>query len=205
MAIQISEAPAAGLRLVLETLSLPDQPFQSQPAVPGAVRAPAGPVAAAAPLDPVRKPYPVFTATIRRLFGGGGLKSAQLTAWQYVIQAGETARSVAEVAVADFTGEPEEGLVYASEQPPSYGDALIAAIEDAKTRPEVTVRDYELRVLRVPDLDVLAIWLHGENEELLRLVRGKRATLAAPGWVGEARLLEALNPLAEIRQTANDR
>jgi hypothetical protein len=199
MAIQIATAPALGLEIVRQTLPLPN--FQLV-----ALGAEGAPAANVQPQQEVKAPYPIYTATIDGL-AGGGLSSAQLTAWQYVIESGGVVESTAEVAVADFNADPEVALDYASEQPASYAQALLAAVDDANARPEsaAAAGDFELRILRVPSLYILAIWLQRAGEDVLRLVRGSRAGLVAGRWVTETEFLQAIRPLAEIRQLATDR
>jgi hypothetical protein len=199
MTIQLATAPALGLEIVRQTLPLPNLQLVGL----GAEGAPA---ANLQPRHEVKAPYPIYTATIDGLYAGGGLSSAELTAWQYVIESGGVAESTAEVAVADFNADPEVALDYASEQPASYTQALLAAVDDANARPESTAAsNFELRILRVPGMNILAIWLQRAGEDVLRLVRGSRAGLVAGRWVTETEFLEAIRPLAEVRRNASDR
>ena len=122
------------------------------------------------------------------------LAAAHLTGWQYVLLAGPKADLV--------DGVVEVSLVADGETPPlsvdtryqrAYAEAINSTIALAETVPG----DYGLRMLRVPSVYLVAVWLHGGPAgDLLFPVPPAPSMLRAHPMFTVAALTEALRPLA---------
>ena len=87
----------------------------------------------------------------------------------------------------------------------SYGDddsVLLRHLRKPAARRDM--REYELRVLRIPQVHLLALWYHSKNEELMRILplHGQRSE---PRWVSWKTLLPELRVVSESRAQFDDR
>ena len=187
MTIQISPGPEEGTSVVQSNLILP----KTFGAVVGAEDTPRG-------IRRIDKPYPVFSADLEDVLDDNRLlQSARLTSWQYVIFEDEKVVALAEVA----DGRP---LRYASRQSSSVAEAVLKAIADAEKLDSVQKSDYELRILRIPELYLLAVWLHSATSDLLLPVRPFTKTLGDGSSFTEKQVVAALRPLAQVRAATAD-
>ncbi|HEX2831567.1 MAG TPA: hypothetical protein VHW00_01050 [Thermoanaerobaculia bacterium] len=178
MALKIEAAPERGLEVVRENLMLPHHHgFEAMNVIDGE------------PSVRILTPYPIYTARLSSLLAGTFLKSAQVTSWQYVIV--NAGRVLAEVAAA--------GLEFSSLQNGPVADALLDAIRAAENLELTRTKDYELRILRAPELYLLAVWLYSAAESWLLPIRPAPVGLQPGALLSESQLVEALHPLAERR------
>jgi hypothetical protein len=186
MAIHISPAPAEGANVVQRNLTPPRTRAMGMAATTrGSSR--------------TMKPYPIFSADLEDVLDDdpGLLASARLTSWQYVVFEGETVVALAEVTHV-------KPLRYASGQSPVVAEAVLKAIRKAEELDAVEKADYELRILRVPELYLLAVWLHGRSEDLLIPVRPFTKTSSDRVSFSEEQMVEILRPLAQVRFATPD-
>jgi hypothetical protein len=92
------------------------------------------------------------------------LTGAAPVAWQFLVETPTGPVASTEVAL-DATGEPT-AFTQLNEGP--FVQATTAALDTARRVPEVVRGDYELRVLRIPALYLVALWLkdRGGTEDL---------------------------------------
>jgi hypothetical protein len=186
MAIHISPAPAEGANVVLSNLALPQTSAL-------------GMEAAGRRLPRTLKSYPVFSADLEDVLDDdpGLLASARLTSWQYVVFDGKRV-----VALAEVTHRKPPR--YASRQSPVVAEAVVEAIRKAEELDAVKKADYELRILRVPELYLLAVWLHGPSRDLLIPVRPFTKPSSDRATFSEKQMVEILRPLAQVRFATPD-
>jgi hypothetical protein len=103
-----------------------------------------------------------------RIYTGGldavlerGMDGAAFTGWRYLVA--DRGRIVASAELAGNTGEAP--LLNGG----PYVASTAAAIDDLEQLPEVRVSDFELRLLKVPALYVVAAWLVGEQRLVVPL------------------------------------
>lgn len=96
-------------------------------------------------------PHPVYALTLQDLADGRGPEAAEHVAWRFLLQDGE--RVVAAVEVGVTGGEP-----VLNEGP--YVRATADALSALEQLPDAAARDYELRLLKVVALYLVAVWLH---------------------------------------------
>ena len=140
-------------------------------------------------------PHAVYTATLDDALAGGVVARATHTDWRYLVQAGERT-----VALADATTDPAAPAVTQLGEGP-FGPATARAINTPEALPQVRTGHYELRTLRVPALNVVAVWLHGADDLLIPL-EPAGAGLQAGTVYDAARFEEALRAAAAVRAAA---
>ena len=111
------------------------------------------------------QPHQVFTLGLSDLVADNGLTAAQPTGWRYLIQDGATALASAE---AVSTGSGNEHVFSAFNEGP-FVASTAAALSSLQDQPQVAAGSYEPRLLDVPALHAMALWLHatGAGEDLM--------------------------------------
>jgi hypothetical protein len=209
-------APAAGLDLINRHLQrtggsldmlLADHSLHLDDLVQGLgleeVAAPIEPVAlGVAPPPPVRasryraaRPHPIFTASIDDLLDRRLLANAKLTAWQYVVLQGSSPYGVSEIV-----RNPQGGFSYAASYPPECAKSFIRTISRAESSPQVAKYHYELRILRIPTLLTVAVWLHDPRHDLLLPVQPAATVLKGKYRLSEKAFTNLLIPVAQKRR-----
>ncbi|MDI3388128.1 hypothetical protein QIS99_18250 [Streptomyces sp. B-S-A8] len=153
-------APAPALRSVLAALGSPT-----------AVREARTPALRAA-TGPVRPELPLPVHVLDRISPLGGPARTRLTGWRFLLHAGAQA-----VAAADTRLTPD-GWTFSHFFEGPYATATERALRQAEALPA----PYQPRLLSVPELYMLTLWLHGD--------------LAADPGEGTPRPTDLLVPLA---------
>ncbi len=112
------------------------------------------------------QPHQVFTLGLADLVAGRGLDAAKPSGWRYLVQEGDDALAAADT-VATGSGD---GYVFSAFNEGRFVTSTAEAIQAAQAIPEVSRGDFELRLLHVPGLHVMALWLHdiaGDAGDLL--------------------------------------
>lgn len=104
-------------------------------------------------------PHPVYTLGLRALVKGEGVDAAELTGWRYLVQRGEKTVASAELHGTGAGADPR-GLEV-NEGP--FVRATETAIEEVTQLPHLADATYELRLLRIPAVYVVAIWLKADD------------------------------------------
>jgi hypothetical protein len=107
-------------------------------------------------------PHQVFTLGLDDITAGGGLDRARPVGWRYLVQDGGRTVASAETAL-----QPD-GTHHASQ----FTDGPFVAeteraVQAVQRLPHVAAADFEVRLLRVPALYVMALWLHAPATDLL--------------------------------------
>ena len=113
---------------------------------------------AAAPVSlSLAVPHPMYNLGLSDIAGRNPLGKAKLTAGRYLVLEGEQAVATAEAVQPSARAKP----VFSHTNEGPFVASTAAAIEAAEQLPEVKAGSYELAVLRVPALYVMALWLKG--------------------------------------------
>jgi hypothetical protein len=99
-------------------------------------------------------PHDVYSLGLDQLSAGATIQDAEPVGQRFLVVDGDTPVSSAEVT-------PEGGAFQANEGP--FVAATLAAIEQAEQDPELTDGRYELRLLRIPALYLMALWLKDDD------------------------------------------
>ena len=111
------------------------------------------------PAEVLHHPHVVYHLGLEGLVSGKGLRSATPVRWAFLVGTGGAAAGIAEV-----TYDRQE-FSQLNEGP--YASGILDAIARAEDTKEIMEGDFELNVLRIPGIYVIALWLKniltGEN------------------------------------------
>ncbi|MFG3250000.1 hypothetical protein [Streptomyces sp. NPDC048187] len=139
MPLRVPEAPAAALRSVLTALSSPTAVREARtPALLGA-RGPATP----------ELPLPVH---VLDRVPAEGVTATRLTGWRFHIRCGDRAVAAAETMLTP------DGWAFSH----FFEGPYVASTERALRQAESMAQPYQPRLLSVPELYMLTLWLHGD-------------------------------------------
>jgi hypothetical protein len=135
-------------------------------------------------------PHEVFTLGLADLVAGRGLKAAKPTGWRYLVREDDNVLASAEAVLTGTGGD----YAFSAFNEGGFVAATAHAIHAARALPDVGHAAFELRLLHVPGLYVMALWLHeaSGNGDLLIPLAPSPAEAAAGQPVPAARLLEEL-------------
>jgi hypothetical protein len=142
----------------------------------------------------ITAPHDVYTLGLDALADGKGLDTAEPVARRVLIM-----RSDEPVATAELD-DPEGSTGMSATEGP-FTEATATTISEVESWPAVAEGDYELRVLRLPALYFMALWLKDEsgNEDLI-------VPLApAPAGIEPGRSYDEGELLGELRERARSR
>jgi hypothetical protein len=136
-------------------------------------------------------PHDVYTLGLDQLAGGAALGDARPVGRRFLVMDADDAIASAEVA-------PGGGGFQSNEGP--FVVATAAAIRDAESDPELADGLYELRLLRIPAIYLVALWLkddHGDADVLIPLS-------PAPAALETGRRYRPAELLPELRGLASE-
>lgn len=152
-------------------------------------------------------PHEVFNLGLDAISSGESLTEARRAGWRTIVLNGTEP-----IALVDFSAQGSSGETYGGTADPqtasmNYGPFARATVEAmlvAEKQPQVLTKDYLLRVLEVPALYVLALWLHREQENLYVPLSPAPDELDTRRLYDERELMEILRPMARRRLEQND-
>jgi len=100
-------------------------------------------------------PHPVYNLGLSDIKGRSALAKAKLTGWRYLVLEDGAAIAAAEAVQPSARAKPM--FSHTNEGP--FVGSTAKAIEEAEQIPEIQKGQYELRVLRVPALYLVTLWL----------------------------------------------
>ncbi|PXX55643.1 hypothetical protein DFR70_121112 [Nocardia tenerifensis] len=107
-------------------------------------------------------PHQIFTMGLDDIVAGAGLTAAQPVGWRYLVVDGSETLASAETTLAP-DGSQEMSQF-------TEGPFVLATDQTLKTvqkLPQLSAAGFELRLLRIPALYVMALWLHAPMADLL--------------------------------------
>lgn len=120
--------------------------------------------AAAHPLD-VAQPHRTYTMTPDDVRARKPLASITPDGWRYLVFAGPRAAAAVELSIV----ATPPGLRFAHVNSGRIVTSTVRALQIAESLAEVGQADFEVRLLRVPNLLFVALWLHGPRDVVLPL------------------------------------
>lgn len=144
-------------------------------------------------------PHLTYFVGLHDVVQGRVLSAARPTGWRYLLLDGETARAAVEVTVND-DGAVEE-FSHVDEGP--FVESMVTGVMFAEEFEANRRGEYELRLLSVPSIYLIAIWLHGADDWLVPLdpVPGGLDTQTA---YTEEEMFSSLSDLIHRRASAAD-
>jgi hypothetical protein len=140
----------------------------------------------------------VFVATLDDLVAGKLLAAAKQTSWRYLLVQGAAPVAEAELAAARPGKQRAKGkdLEFLGLTHGPFTKATVDALSAAEELPQVARADYELRLLKVPALYLVALWLHGADEDILVPIGDPPGGLEKNKPYSEAEIVRALRDTA---------
>ena len=144
------------------------------------------------------EPHPVYVATLDDLVAGKLLAGAKQTSWRYLLVQGDAPVAEAELAAARRGKQRAKGedLEFLGLTHGPFTRATVDALSAAEQLPQVARADYELRLLKVPAVYLVALWLHGDDQDILVPVGDPPAGLERNKPYSEQEILVALRDVA---------
>ena len=154
-------------------------------------------------------PHPVYVATLDDLAAGKLLKAAKQTGWRYLLAQNDEIVAEAELTAArrgakGARGAKHEDLAFAGLTHGPFTSATVDGLHAAERLPQVEKADYELRLLKVPAVYLVALWLHGANEDILVPLGQPPAGLKKNKPYTEASVIRALRPTVARTKEFNE-
>jgi len=144
-------------------------------------------------------PHRSYFVRLDEVAKGNLLKVAQPVAWRYLLYIDD---EIAEVEISDEEPPKEPEFIGFFEGP--FGAATDRALDFAKSLRKVKTNDYELRYLKIPSVYFAAIWLHGEQDDILIPLHNPPGGLKEDQAYAERRVVNSLAGVAR-RALAFDR
>ncbi len=115
------------------------------------------------------EPHPVYFVPLDALADGKLLAAAKQTSWRYLLVQDNAAIAEAELSVGRRGAKGAAGrpLEFAGLTHGPFAAATVDALGAAERLPQVASSDYELRLLRIPAVYLVALWLHGATDDIL--------------------------------------
>ncbi len=104
-----------------------------------------------------RHPHRVYILLLPEILAGRGLAAARLVGWRYILMEGPQSVAAAEVNTNDTETEHSFALIHEGQ-----GSRSLEVLAGLEALPQVRNTDYELRLLRIPALMTVALWLHAD-------------------------------------------
>jgi hypothetical protein len=109
----------------------------------------------------VTDPHQVFNLQLDDLRSGAGLNAAKPTGWRYLVREGDRVLAAAE-SVSDPAGE---GPVFSQFNEGPFVPATAGALAVAGSDRRVVDRRFTPRLLHIPALHAMALWLHPDDAD----------------------------------------
>lgn len=135
-------------------------------------------------------PHQVFTLGLADLVAGRGLEAARPSGWRYLVRDDDNVLASAEAVVTARSDE----YAFSAFSEGGFVPATAHALEAARALPAVNQGSFELRLLNVPGLYVMALWLHEASgtDDLLIPLAPSPVEIPRGRPVPAARLVEEL-------------
>lgn len=152
MPLRIPDPPAEGIGIVRSALgSAMNQPASTMASV----------INEAGPENlTTAAPHQIYFVGLRDIAEGRLLEAAQVVGWRYIIFNGEQPLAAAELKVGAEQGSLEFSNI-------NRGLFVASTVEGVARAEDMTIvrdNDFELRLLDIPSLYVVALWLHGDSD-----------------------------------------
>jgi hypothetical protein len=146
----------------------------------------------------VAEPHKVYTLGLDGIVEDANLARTKMVGWRYLVMSGDQALASTEVKQDDQGGAPEFSHLSAS----VHGPNSLAEIRKAEQDPRYRQGSYELRLLKIPGLDLRALWLKDKrgNDDVLIPIAPTHSKLLTP-----SRPYSVQELIAAVRELARKR
>ena len=113
--------------------------------------------------------HAVYFVPLDALAQGKLLQAARQTSWRYLLVQDNAAIAEAELSAGSRTakGAKARSLDFVSLTHGPFAAGTVDALSAAERLPQVAREDYELRLLKIPAVYFVSLWLHGAKDDIL--------------------------------------
>lgn len=147
----------------------------------------------------VAVPHRVYFVGFDDVLQGRILSATQPVGWRYLLLDGDTARAAVEIIVNEDGNV--EGFSHVDEGP--FVESMVAGVMFAEEFESSREGDYELRLLSIPSLYLIALWLHGADNLLVPLAPTPGGLNTQHAYT-EEEILSSLSDLVQRRTSTAD-
>jgi hypothetical protein len=105
-------------------------------------------------------PHKIFFVGLKDVAKGHVLSAAKFVGWRYIIVRGESPLAAAELGVDELGG----GLEFSQINHGPFVGSTVRGVSVAEELDSVRTNNYEPRLLKIPALYIIALWLHSYSE-----------------------------------------
>jgi hypothetical protein len=200
MAIVSENAPADAVQVIAQSLSAMTRVTRNLPGTkPDLINALGGRTTRG-PLLGVAAPHAVYEMTLEDVVLGRTLDQAKLVSWRYLVTRTGAVEGAAEVL-------PDMQTRFAGLNTGRWVETTVATLSRLETLDLVQQTDVAVRLLRIPSLSVVALWLKAPAQipdVLAPLAPAPKGLVAGQDYTPAA-LLAALQPYAVERSNFDNR
>jgi hypothetical protein len=147
-------------------------------------------------------PHKVYFVGLEDVAAGRALSAARSTGWRYIVVQGDEPMAAAEL---NDTGPGGGGLQFSQLNRGPFVGNTVEGVTAAEKLAAVKKGDYEMRLLKIPGLFVVALWLRGKGKEnILMPLPPTRAELEAYRSYSEEEFFAALREAAYAKLQFHD-
>ncbi len=145
------------------------------------------------------EPHPVFYVPLDALAGGKLLDAATQASWRYLLVQDDAPIAEAELSAGrkGARGAGAKALEFLGLTQGPFAGATVDALAAAERLPQVAAADYELRLLKIPAVYLVALWLHGAKDDILMPMGDPPGGLKRNKAYTEAGVMRALRGMVE--------
>lgn len=142
----------------------------------------------------VAAPHPLFVVDLKDVAEGRLLGAAEANGWRYLVLQNGKAFASANL----YWDDEDRRFEFSHTSQGEFVEATVDALRAAEALPQVEERDFDLRLLDVPALNLRALWLRAEGaEDILVPLKPAPETVTPFTPYSEAGLLAAVRTTAE--------
>ena len=112
----------------------------------------------------IAEPHREYHVGLTNLASGHLLSGTTASGWRFLLLHGSNAVGAATLIADGKTGKV---LGFNSLQKPFYPNATLEALRAVEKSPQIGKQDYEIRYLGIVSVNFMAIWLHGESDDII--------------------------------------
>jgi hypothetical protein len=142
----------------------------------------------------IAEPCRDYAVGFTNVTAGQLLSAATPAAWRYLIIHGTNAIGAAELIADETNGN---SLKYHRLDLGDFSDETLEALRMAEQLPQVKKQDYEPRRLEITSLHFVAVWLHGESDDIIMPLPNTYGRWNAYQPYSEKEMIKLLKPAAE--------
>jgi hypothetical protein len=149
----------------------------------------------------VAAPHRMYFIGLEDVANGHLLSAAEVTGWRYIIVRGDDPMAAAELGIDQLGGS----LEFSQLNQGPFVSSTIEGVSIAADLDTVRNNNYELRLLKIPSLYIIALWLHSQGaQDIIIPIPPTRPELTPYDSYSEESFLQAIHEAAVKRLEFNE-